>query len=68
MRLEAMTELSPSQLAESAVRVAAAIRDMIGPGVGSAVIGLHKPVVMVVILMRTNMTQEMAAELLQPYE
>ena len=60
MRLEAMTGLRPGQLAELAARAAAAIGDVVKPGGAPAVTGLYKSVAMVVALMRTNLTQEVA--------
>ena len=55
-----MTGLRPGQLTELAARAAAAIGDVVKPGGGPAVIGLYKSVAMVVALMRTNLTQEVA--------
>ena len=55
-----MTGLRPGQLTELAARAAAAIGDAVKPGGGPAVTGLYKPVAMVVALMRTNLTQEVA--------
>jgi len=55
-----MTGLRPGQLAELAARVAAVIGDVVKPGGGPAVIGLYKSVAMVVALMRSNLTQEIA--------
>jgi hypothetical protein len=63
LRLEAMTGLSQGQLTELAARAAAAIGDVVRPGGGPAVIGLYKSVAMVVTLMRTNITQEMAGDI-----
>ena len=55
-----MTGLRPGQLTELAARAAAAIGDVVKPGGGPAVIGPYKSVAMVVALMRTNLTQEVA--------
>ena len=55
-----MTGLRPGQLTELAARAAAAIGDAVKPGGGPAVTGLYKPVAMVVALMRTNLTQQVA--------
>lgn len=55
-----MTGLRPGQLTELAARAAAAIGDVVKPGGGPAVTGLYKSVAMVVALMRTNLTQEVA--------
>ena len=55
-----MTGLRPGQLTELAARAAAAIGDVVKPGGGPAVIGLYRSVAMVVALMRTNLTQEVA--------
>jgi hypothetical protein len=58
-----MTGLRPGQLTELAARVAAAAGDVVKPGGSPAVIGLYKSVAMVVTLMRTNITQEMAGDI-----
>ena len=55
-----MTGLRPGQLTELAARAAAAIGDVVKPGGGPAVTGPCKPAAMVVALMRTNLTQEVA--------
>jgi len=55
-----MTGLRPGQLTELAARAAAAIGDVVKPGGGPAVTGPYKSVAMVVALMRTNLTQEVA--------
>jgi len=55
-----MTGLRPGQLTELAARAAAAIGDAVKPGGGPAVTGPCKPAAMVVALMRTNLTQEVA--------
>jgi DDE superfamily endonuclease len=58
-----MTGLRRGQLTELAARVAAGIGDVVKPGGAPAVIGLYKSVAMVVALMRTNLTQEMAGDI-----
>ena len=58
-----MTGLRPGQLTELAARAAAAIGDVVKPGGGPAVTGPCKPAAMVVALMRTNLTQEVAGGL-----
>lgn len=58
-----MTGLRRGQLTELAARVAAAIGDVVKPGGSPAVIGPYKSVAMVVTLMRTNITQEMAGDI-----
>ena len=63
LRLEAMTGLRQGQLTELAARVAAATGDVAKPGGSPAVIGLYKSVAMVVTLMRTNITQEIAGDI-----
>lgn len=63
MRLEAMTGLRPGQLTELAARVAAGAGDVVKPGGAPAVIGLYKSVGMVVALMRTNLTQQIAGDI-----
>ena len=55
-----MTGLRPGQLTELAARAAAATGDAVKPGGGPAVTGPCKPAAMVVALMRTNLTQEVA--------
>jgi len=55
-----MTGLSRGQLAELAARVAAVIGDVVRPGGAPAAIGLFRSVAMVVTLMRTNITQQVA--------
>jgi len=55
-----MTGLSRGQLTELSARAAAAIGDVVKPGGRSAAAGLYKSVAMVVTLLRTNITQEMA--------
>ena len=55
-----MTGLRPGQLTELAARAAAAIGDAVKPGGGPAVTGPYKSVAMVVALMRTNLTQQVA--------
>ena len=55
-----MTGLRPGQLTELAARAAAATGDAVKPGGGPAVTGLYKPAAMVVALMRTNPTQQVA--------
>ena len=60
MRLEAMTGLTRGQLTELAARAAAVIGDVVRPGGQGAAAGLYKSVAMVVTLLRTNITQEMA--------
>ena len=55
-----MTGLRRGQLTELAARVAAATGDVVKPGGAPAVTGLHRPVAMVVTLMRTNITQQIA--------
>ena len=58
-----MTGLRPGQLTELAARAAAAIGDVVKPGGGPAVIGLYRSVAMVVALMRTNLTQQVAGDI-----
>jgi hypothetical protein len=58
-----MTGRRPGQLTELAARVVAAIGDVVKPGGGPAVIGLYRSVAMVVALMRTNLTQEVAGDI-----
>ena len=58
-----MTGLSQGQLTELAARVAAGVGDVVKPGGGPAVIGLYRSVAMVVALMRTNITQEVAGDI-----
>jgi hypothetical protein len=58
-----MTGLRPGQLTELAARVAAGTGDVVKPGGAPAVIGLYKSVAMVVALMRTNLTQEIAGDI-----
>ena len=58
-----MTGLRRGQLTELAARVAAGIGDVVKPGGAPAVTGLYKPVAMVVALMRTNITQEIAGDI-----
>ena len=60
MRYEAITGLTRGQLAELAARVAVVIGDITRPGGRPAAIGLYRSVAMVVTLMRTNLTQEVA--------
>lgn len=63
MRLQAMTGLTGGQLTELAARVAGVIGDVVKPGGRGAAAGLYKSVTMVVALMRTNITQEVAGEI-----
>jgi hypothetical protein len=58
-----MTGLRQGQLTELAARAAAVIGDVVKPGGGPAVIGLYRSVAMVVALMRTNLTQEVAGDI-----
>jgi hypothetical protein len=58
-----MTGLRRGQLTELAARVAAATGDVVKPGGSPGVIGLYKSVAMVVTLMRTNITQEIAGDI-----
>jgi hypothetical protein len=58
-----MTGLRPGQLTELAARVAAGIGDVVKPGGAPAVTGLYKSVAMVVTLMRTNITQQIAGDI-----
>ncbi|HEY2308856.1 MAG TPA: transposase family protein [Streptosporangiaceae bacterium] len=58
-----MTGLRQGQLTELAARVEAAIGDVVKPGGAPAVTGLYKSVAMVVALMRTNITQEIAGDI-----
>jgi len=60
LRYEAITGLTRGQLAELAARVAVVIGDITRPGGRPAAIGLYRSVAMVVTLMRTNLTQEVA--------
>jgi hypothetical protein len=63
LRLQAMTGLSAGQLTELAARVAAVTGDVVKPGGRGAAAGLYKSVAMVVALMRTNITQQVAGEI-----
>jgi transposase len=58
-----MTGLRRGQLTELAARVAAATGDVVKPDGAPAVIRLYKSAAMVVALMRTNITQEMAGDI-----
>jgi hypothetical protein len=58
-----MTGLTRGQLTELSARVAAVIADVVKPGGRAAAVGLYRSVAMVVTLMRTNITQEMAGEI-----
>jgi hypothetical protein len=58
-----MTGLSRGQLTELSARVAAVIGDVVRPGGRGAAAGLHKSAAMVVTLLRTNITQEMAGDI-----
>ena len=60
LRYETLTGLSRGQLAELAARVRAVITDVARPGGRPAAAGLFRSVAMVVMLMRTNITQELA--------
>jgi hypothetical protein len=63
LRLEAMTGLSRGQLTELSARVAAVIGDVVRPGGRGAAAGPDQSVAMVVTLLRTNITQEMAGDI-----
>ena len=58
-----MTGLRQGQLTELAARVAAATGDVVRPGGSPAVIGLDKSVAMVVTVMRTTITQQIAGDI-----
>ena len=58
-----MTGLRRGQLTELSARVAAVIGDVVRPGGRGAAAGLFKSVAMVVTLLRTNITQEMAGDI-----
>ena len=60
LRYETVTGLTPGQLAELASRAGAVIGAVARPGGRPAVIGLVRSVAMVVALMRTNITQDLA--------
>jgi hypothetical protein len=64
LRLQAMTGLSAGQLTELAARVAAVTGDVVKPGGRCAAAGLYKSVAMLVALMRTKITQQVAGEIL----
>ena len=58
-----MTGLRRGQLTELAARVAAATGDVVRPGGSPAVIGLYQSVALVVTLMRTSITQQIAGDI-----
>jgi DDE superfamily endonuclease len=58
-----MTGLSRGQLTELSARVAAVIGDVVRPGGRGAAAGLYRSVAMVVTVLRTNITQQMAGDI-----